>query len=36
VVSLAKVVQRGVLERKDARLRAAHADELVSLLSRAP
>jgi twitching motility protein PilT len=33
--SLARLVQRGVLERKDALLRAAHADELESLLSRA-
>lgn len=32
--SLARLVQRGRLERKDALLRAAHADELESLLSR--
>jgi len=32
--SLAKLVQRGALERKDALLRAAHPDELESLLSR--
>jgi twitching motility protein PilT len=32
--SLARLVQRGVLDRKDASLRAAHPDELESLLSR--
>jgi twitching motility protein PilT len=32
--SLARLVQRGMLERKDAMLRAAHPEELESLLSR--
>jgi twitching motility protein PilT len=32
--SLARLVQRGMLERKDAVLRAAHPEELESLLSR--
>jgi Tfp pilus assembly pilus retraction ATPase PilT len=33
--SLARLVQRGLMERKDALLRAAHPDELESLLARA-
>ena len=32
--SLARLVQRGLMERKDALLRAAHPDELESLLAR--
>ena len=30
--SLARLVQRGLLERKDALMRAAHADELESIM----